>query len=80
MWNFSVGGGGQIRNQQRYGGPKSLLLGKFTMLLFLPPKGGPNSIANFYGGPWPDLPPPGSATASRYTIVESSSKDGNVLD
>src|SRR6218665_1313815 len=26
-------------------------------LLFLSPRG-PNSIANFDGGPWPDLPPP----------------------
>src|SRR6218665_1711409 len=47
---FSVGG--QIRNRQRYGEPNLLLLGKFTMLslLFLPPRGRPNSIANFDGG------------------------------
>src|SRR6218665_2609051 len=48
MCYFSVGG---PNSRQRYGGPKSLLLGKFTMLslLFLPPRG-PNSIANFDGG------------------------------
>jgi len=40
MWYFSVGG--QIRGRHRYGGPKSLLFDKITMLplLFLPPEGG----------------------------------------
>ena len=39
------------------GEPKFLLFDIFTVLslLFLPR--GPNSIANFDGGPWPDLPP-----------------------
>src|SRR6218665_226754 len=52
------------------GGPKSLLFDKFTVLslLFLPSRGGPNSIANFDGGPWPDLPPPGSATGLLYLL------------
>src|SRR6218665_2055067 len=46
------------------GGPKSLHFDKLTLLslLFLP-RGGPNSIANFDEGAWPDLPPLGSATA-----------------
>jgi len=51
--------GGQIRSRHRKGGPKSLHFANFTILslLFLPPRRGPNSIANFDGGPWPDLPP-----------------------
>ena len=54
---FSVGGPNSVAhiNQE---GQKSLNSHKFTILslLFLPPRG-PNSIANFEGGPWPDLPP-----------------------
>ncbi len=58
MWYFSVGGGGKSVADIDTGA-KSLHFDKFTMLslLFLPPRG-PNSIANFDGGPWPDLPPP----------------------
>ena len=32
-----------------------------TSIALSVPEGGPNSIENFDGGPWPDLPPPGSA-------------------
>src|SRR6218665_1048918 len=54
-WYFSVGG--PIRSRQRYGGPKSLLLGKFTMLslLFLPPRGAQTPLPTSMGG-WPDSP------------------------
>ena len=34
------------------------------------PQGRPNSIANFDGGPWPELPPSGSATLSPSGTLE----------
>jgi len=39
-------------------------------LLFLPPRG-ENSIANFDGGPWPDLPPLGFATDRVYRGIKN---------
>src|SRR6218665_327034 len=39
--------GGQIHSRQNHN----------TSIALSVPKGGPNSIANFDGGPWPDLPP-----------------------
>src|SRR6218665_211079 len=56
---FSVGGAKFVADIDTGEGPKSLHFDKFTMLslLFLPSRG-PNSIANFDGGPCPDLPPP----------------------
>src|SRR6218665_418255 len=53
------GRGGQIRSPHRLGGgqnPKIYTNSQFYHYCFCP-RGGPNSIANFDGGPWPDLPP-----------------------
>src|SRR6218665_291381 len=57
MWYFSVGGAKSIVDSDT-GGPKSLLLGKFTMLslLLLPPRGGQTPLPTSMGGPCPDLP------------------------
>src|SRR6218665_2532175 len=63
---FSVRGGAKSVADSDTGGPKSLLLAKFTMLslLFLPRRGA-NSIANFDGGHG-RICPPGSATGGTY--------------
>src|SRR6218665_3929980 len=51
--------GGQIRSRHRYGGAKILTFQQNhnTSIALSVPEWGPNSIANFDGGPWPDLPP-----------------------
>src|SRR6218665_2546508 len=55
---FSLGEAKSVADVDKRGGPKSLHFANFTILsLFFLPRGGPNSIANFDGGPWPDLPP-----------------------
>ena len=51
--------GGQIRSRHRYGGSQNPYLSTYSQFYHcsLCPRGGPNSIANFDGGQWPDLPP-----------------------
>ena len=57
VWSFSVGG--QIRCLHRYGGQNPYFSTNSQRYHYsFCPRGRPNSIANFDGGPWSDLPPP----------------------
>src|SRR6218665_2901846 len=57
IWYFSIGG--QICSRHRYRGGKSPYFSTKSQYYHCSfcPGGGSNSIANFDGGPWQDLPP-----------------------
>src|SRR6218665_1828927 len=62
MCYFSVGGGKSVADIDTGGQNPYILTNSQCYHYSFCPGGGPNSIANFDGGPCPDLPPSGSAT------------------